>query len=164
MTLRAAGAAATHSAPKSRNDGSVDLGPLPGLIGYALRRAQLAVFQDFIRELAVIKIRPAQFSVLLVIEANPGLKQSEVSAALGIQRTNFVALFDGLERRGLARRAPAASDRRSHALRLTERGEQLLRRMKALHQRHEERLAARLGESGRRTLLSLLAKITELDR
>jgi len=144
-----------------RRDPAVDLGPLPGLIGYALRRAQLAVFHDFIRTLAAVDIRPAQFSVLLVIEANPGLKQSEVSAALGIQRTNFVALLDELERRGLARREPAAGDRRSHALHLTDDGEALLRRMKALQERHERRLVERLGEAGRRQLLALLARITD---
>ena len=49
-------------------------------------------------------IRPAQYSILTVIECNPGLKQSEVSEAPGIQRTQFVAMIDELQRRGLVRR------------------------------------------------------------
>jgi DNA-binding MarR family transcriptional regulator len=140
-------------------EAAVDLGPLPGYIGYALRRAQIAVFQDFIRALAEVDIRPAQFSVLLLLEANPGLKPSQVSAALGIQRTNFVALSAALARRGLTRRGPAADDRRAHALYLTERGTDLLQRMKALQSVHESRVAGLLGATGRRRLLDLLAKL-----
>ena len=89
----------------------VDLGTLTQHLGYLMRRAQLWIFQDFIRTLAVLDIRPAQYSVLMVIEHNPGLTQSRASAALGIKRTNFVVLLDGLESRGLAERRPAASDR-----------------------------------------------------
>jgi len=58
---------------------SIDLGPLPELIGYVLRRAQLAVFQDFFAAFAPFDIRPAQFSALTIIERNPGLTQSQVA-------------------------------------------------------------------------------------
>ena len=142
------------------SEAAVDLGPLPGYIGYALRRAQLATFQDFIRALAEVDIRPAQFSVLILLEVNPGLRPSQVSAALGIQRTNFVALSAELARRGLTRRGPAADDRRAHALYLTERGTALVQRMKALQQVHEQRVAGLIGTGGRRRLLALLAKLS----
>ena len=85
----------------------IDLGPLPELIGYVLRRAQLVVFQDFFAAFAPFDIRPAQFSVLTVIERNPGLTQSQVAEALGIKRTNFVGMLDELEKRGLAERRQA---------------------------------------------------------
>src|ERR1700726_2589632 len=107
----------------------VDIGALPCLIGYMLRRAQIAVFRDVFRAFAELGIRPAQFSVLTVIAHNPGRTQSQVSAALGIKRTNFVALLDSLERRGLAVRRPAPTDRRSHALHLTEAGKATMRRL-----------------------------------
>jgi len=88
---------------------SIDLGPLPELIGYVLRRAQLAVFQDFFGAFAPFDVRPAQFSVLTIIERNPGLTQSQVAEALGIKRTNFVGMLDELEKRGLAREHLAAA-------------------------------------------------------
>src|SRR5262245_37150249 len=81
---------------------AVDPGPLGEMIGYALRRAQLAVFDEAIRVFAELDLRPAQYSVLALVGHRPGLKQSDVAAALGIQRANFVTLFDGLEQRGLA--------------------------------------------------------------
>ena len=106
----------------------VDTGPLTGKVGYALRRAQLSVFDEIITAFADLDLRPAQYSVLVLLAHAPGLKQSDVAGALGIQRANFVALFDGLERRGLARRTPTPNDRRSYALYLTEAGEGVLAR------------------------------------
>ena len=139
----------------------VDLGPLPRLLGYALRRAQLAVFQDFHRVFAEVDIRPAQFSVLTVLRHTPGLRQSQVSEALGIKRTNFVALFDTLEARGLARRERVADDRRAFALYLTEEGAGLLGRMQALLAAHEKHFIDRIGADGRETLLALLHRLSD---
>lgn len=138
---------------------AVDVGPLAGMVGYVLRRAQLAVFDDVIAHFAELDIRPAQYSVLVLLGYSPGLKQSDVAAALGIQRANFVVLFDGLERRGLARRVSAPNDRRSYALYLTEAGEELLARANQLESRIEMRLDAKLGPGGREQLLALLGRL-----
>jgi DNA-binding MarR family transcriptional regulator len=135
------------------------LGPLEGLIGYALRRAQLAVFDEVIRDFAELDLRPAQYSVLVLVGSRPGLKQSEVAAALGIQRANFVALLDRLEKRGLARRAPAPNDRRCHALHLTAEGERVLARAGARVAAIEARLDAKLGPGGRERLLDMLWRL-----
>ena len=140
---------------------SVDLGPLPGLIGYVLRRAQLAVFQDFFAASAPFEIRPAQFSVLTVIERNPGLTQSQVAGALGIKRTNFVGMLDELEKRGLAERRQPARDKRSYALYLTADGAALMRRLKPVIKAHESRMVATVGEGGRETLIALLREIAD---
>ena len=129
------------------------------MIGYALRRAQLAVFDEVIRDFAELDLRPAQFSVLALVGHRPGLKQSEVAAALGIQRANFVALLDGLERRGLARRAPAPNDRRCHALHLTAEGERVLALASARVAAIEARLEAKLGPGGRERLLDMLWRL-----
>ena len=141
----------------------VNPGPLARKVGYALRRAQLAVFDEVIRNFADLDLRPAQYSVLALLQHAPGLKQSDVAASLGIQRANFVVLFDGLERRGLARRSPAPNDRRSYALFLTEIGEELLLRAHALEAGLEARFDARLGPGGRDRLLELLGRLTAGD-
>ena len=59
--------------------------------------------------------------MLTVIERNPGLTQTQVAAALGIKRTNFVGMLDELEKRALAERRQTARDKRSYALYLTRR-------------------------------------------
>jgi DNA-binding MarR family transcriptional regulator len=132
------------------------LGVLEGHLGYVVRRLQVWIFQDFVRTLAGFDIRPAQYSVLVVIEANPGLSQADLAERLGIERARLVRLLDGLEQRDLTRREPSRSDRRSHALFLTRDGQRDFKRIKALAAEHEARLTKRLGPERRDALLAML--------
>jgi DNA-binding MarR family transcriptional regulator len=140
----------------------LDLSGLTSVVGYTLRRAQMAVFEDFIQRFSVLDLKPAQYSVLLVIGDNPGRKQSEIAAALGIQRPNFVAMLDELERRGLAERTRSATDRRSHAVVLTPAGRALLDRAKDMQRQQEVDLGEVLGPGGRDSLVDLLKKLARL--
>lgn len=135
---------------------AIDYGVLGESVGFLLKRAQMAVFADFIATFAAADIRPAQFSVLVIVGRNPGLKQSQVSAALSIKRTNFVPLLDSLEDRGLVKRKMAATDRRSHALHVTPKGAALLKELSLLWEQHEQRIQDKLGGDGRAQLLTLL--------
>lgn len=139
---------------KGRRD--IDLDVLTSHLGYGLRRAQVWVFQDFIRTLSVIDIRPAQYSVLVVIGANPGLSQAELADRLAIERARLVHMLDNLQRRGLTERLPSPTDRRTHALQLTKDGQKLLKRAKALAARHEARLTEKMGSEARTQVLELL--------
>jgi DNA-binding MarR family transcriptional regulator len=140
----------------------IDYGPLDRQLGYVLRRAQIAVFRDFFAAFERFDIRPGQYSILTIIECNPGLKQSQVSEALGIKRTNLVAMIDVLERRRLVRRAPAANDRRSHALMLTEAGKRLTRELHALSERHERRIVEALGSETHRRMFAWLKRLAAM--
>lgn len=152
-----ADAAAPRDASKRRNGvRSLDLSGLHGHLGYFLRRAQVFIFQDFIRTLSEIDIRPAQYSVLLVIAANPGLSQSDVSDLLGIERARLVRLLHRIEKRGLVQRLASPVDRRSHSLKLTTAGRTILKRAKALAAIHEGRLLARLGPASHKMMIDVL--------
>ena len=141
--------------------GAVDLGPLGRTLGFALRRAQAAVAEDFAARFAAEAIRPIQFAVLTVLRHNPGLRQTQVSFALGIKRTNFVPLIDELEQRGLAERRRVPGDRRAAAMFLTRAGAMLLDRLEAIARTHEARFAARVGAEAHAKLLTLLAQVAE---
>ena len=65
-------------------------------------------------------------------------------------------LLDRLQKRGLTQRLASPTDRRSHALKLTASGQQLLKRAKALVMMHEERLIERLGPEPHRMMLDAL--------
>jgi DNA-binding MarR family transcriptional regulator len=155
---------AARTAPIRDEHRPVDLGCLPTLIGYMIRRAQLAVYQDFAQTYAAVGIRPAQYAALTIIERNPGLKQKDVSEALAIKRANFVAMCDELEQLGLATREPIATDRRAYALHLTRKGKALMKKLHALNEEHETRFAALIGEEGKEKLIQMLAAIVESRR
>ena len=142
-----------------RRAGRVDVGYLSEHIGYVVRRAQLAIFKDFIQTLAPVDIRPAQYSVLIVIDSNPGLTQAELGRALAIKRANLVGMLNELERRNLARRVASPADRRSHALHLTANGRQMLARFHRLALEHEKRATRVLDPAEKRMLLGLLGRV-----
>jgi DNA-binding MarR family transcriptional regulator len=141
---------------------ALQLGELSEHLGYALKRAQLKIFDDFLRCVAPLQLTPAQFSVLLLLDKNPGHNQTEIANTLGILRPNFVAMLDNLESRGLCARMRSTNDRRSHILVLTDKGRTVLARAKKLvAAKHEARLNALLGPANRAALLAMLAKIAK---
>ena len=155
----------TRVARQQRSNGKpsaeIELGPLSEHVVFNLRRAQAAVFADFVASLARLDLRPAQYSLLEVVDAHPGLKQSAAAAILGIEKANFVSLVHELERRSVLRRSRSQTDRRSYALQLAPAGTRLLKRARGLHYAQESRLKAQLGLRGRDDLLGLLTRLAE---
>lgn len=141
-------------------NGSIDAMGTNSIIGYRLRRAQLQVFHRFLSVFDELELRPAEYSVLVLIADNPGRKQTEVADTLGIKRTNFVTLVHKLEGRGLVERRPADEDRRANALHLTQAGEAFVKRARGLHDGMEHTLIDRLGGPAERDkLLALLERL-----
>ena len=136
--------------------------PLQESIGYALRRAQGAVYADLNDALARISLRPLQFTLLVMVAENPGASQSGVCEALGIQKANCVPTMSELERRGLIIRKKSATDARSYELHLTNKGKRILQRAGELQSSHEQQLIERIGVDGREQLLRLLGKLTAI--
>jgi len=154
------GRARKEPAEEAIDTSALQLGELSELLGYSLKRAQLRIFEDFLRCVAPLQLTPAQFSVLLLLDKNPGRNQTEIANTLGILRPNFVAMLDGLESRDLCMRARSTNDRRSHILMLTDRGRAVLARAKKLvATKHEARLNELLGPANRTALLEMLSKI-----
>ena len=113
-------------------------------IGFQLRLAQLAVFSDIIDGLKIHELRPVDLSVLLIIEAHPGLRQHVIGDQLQIARPNLVPIVDSLQRRELIERVVDSKDRRANQLRLTARGSDLLTEAKHVQDAHRDRLLTAL--------------------
>jgi DNA-binding MarR family transcriptional regulator len=140
-------------------NGTVAMGLLPSLLGYQLRLAQRAIFDDFAEAIGELEVSPGLFGMLVVIEANPGLKQTELANAAQLDRSSLVPALDKLEARGLVARRASAEDRRVNGLWLTQDGTALLKKLKQRVARHEQRLAQNLSEAEREQLIELLQRI-----
>jgi DNA-binding MarR family transcriptional regulator len=131
-------------------------GLLAGLLGYRLRLAQQAVFRDFAR--AIPEASPGRAGILLLIEANPGVTQSRLAHAVGLDRSTMVGVLHVLEARQLVERR-RGEDRRTNGLWLTRSGRVLAASLKRRIRVHERRVAARLTAAERAQLLALLEKL-----
>jgi DNA-binding MarR family transcriptional regulator len=134
---------------------------LPSLVGYNLRKAQLVVFNDFARTMGSTQITPGQFGVLMLISGNPGLTQSALAQAIGIERSTMVAVIDALESKNLIKRNPSPVDRRSNALLLSDEGVNQIESLKTMVSAHEDRILTKLTRDERVQLIALLGKISD---
>ncbi|WAG76878.1 MarR family transcriptional regulator [Metapseudomonas furukawaii] len=132
---------------------------LDDLIGYAMRRAQLKVFQHLVNKLAVHDLRPAQFSAMAIIDQNPGLMQADLARALAIEPPQLVPLLNKLEARALAVRVRCKPDKRSYGIFLSKTGEQLLKDLKQVAAESDIESTSALDDAERETLLHLLRKV-----
>jgi DNA-binding MarR family transcriptional regulator len=131
---------------------------MDGLLGYQLRRAQGAMHRDFMAAVAEFALTQKQMATLWLIQANPGVSQVEVAAALGMDRATMMSVTDRVEDRGLVIRKRSTVDRRRQELYLTPAGQSTLRKCKARIAEHEERF------SGLFTSAELAALVDALKR
>lgn len=132
---------------------------LNDLIGYAMRRAQLKLFQNLISRLSDHDLRPAQFSALAIINQNPGLMQADLARALTIEPPQVVPLLNKLESRALAVRVRCKPDKRSYGIFLSKTGETLLKELNQIAAQSDLDATAALDNQEREELLRLLKKI-----
>jgi len=132
---------------------------LDDLLGYPLRRAQLAMFDAFDEATRGLRMTPPRFTALVVIGANPGLSQTLLGKVLGIARSGAMLMTDLLEERGLVERRHQPRDGRAWGLHLTPRGGRFVEKMKARVLEFDLRKARMLSKAERNELLRLLEKL-----
>ncbi len=147
-------------ADRSSGPAGLTFGILPRLLGYHLRRTQVAVFKHFARTVAVVEdMTPGLFGMLQVIAANPGLSQSRLAEAMGVDRSTVVKVVRQLDRRGLIERTASPLDGRSYCLRPSPRGRIAIERMETNILRHEQDIASGLTADEQQTLVRLLTRV-----
>lgn len=129
--------------------------------GFLLRRAHqisAAVFEDECRD---VGLTPAQFGVLTVLQASPGLDQSSLARALGFDKVTVLRVLRGLEARGLTDRSRTAGNKRSWSVALSAEGEKLLKQAQKPAERAYDRLMTPLSHDQRAQLVLLLMELTQ---
>lgn len=145
--------------PVGTHDAQLDLGSLPGLLGYQIRQAQTALFRDFVTITERLKVSPGEFSLLTLIDVNPGVSQIRLTLMYQVDKSTLSLSISGLAKRGLVRRTRAENDGRYYALWLTESGRRLLRKAKARVDVQERMMDAALRPGEREHLLDMLGRI-----
>ena len=136
-----------------------NIGVLQDVIGFRIRRIQNHLSRSFTALVAKFNIQPGTFSALALIQANPGISQTELSDLIGYDRASVVMIVDLLERLKWAERRRAPVDRRKHSLYLTRAGVQACARLRALALKNEKLIHARLSDRELAELSRLLDKL-----
>jgi len=104
--------------------------------------------------------RPPCMGVLAVVARLQPVSQREISDHLGLDASDVVGVLDVLEAAHMVQRRRDPSDRRRHAVVLTEAGETAARRFADLRAAAEDRVLADLDADERRLLVDLLNRAT----
>jgi DNA-binding MarR family transcriptional regulator len=137
----------------------VDLGVLPRLLGYNLRRANQASWRTYVSFIGENKIRPGLFSLLILTRSNPGIAQIELGTHLGVDKASIVALLDRLERAGLIERRRSTRDRRRQGIFLTEAGASELEALMMQVRQLERHMASRFSKAELDQFLGFLQRM-----
>jgi DNA-binding MarR family transcriptional regulator len=137
----------------------IDLGDLPHLLGYNLRRAQLEMWRHFSQNVDQGEVRPSVYSLFLLVGANPGIAQIELANYLRVDKARIVTLIDRLEAPGWVIRRRARDDRRRQGIFLTPAGRQKLAQLKQEVDSHDACFKELFTEDELQLLLTMLQRI-----
>jgi DNA-binding MarR family transcriptional regulator len=157
------------SAPSDKNrtagGATITDDTLQGFIGYQLKRAFNVLQADLSRTLKPHGLRMLTYTALILIADNPGLSQSQLAAAMDVERPNLVVILDELEQRELILREKVPTDRRIYALKVTLKGRLLYDKATTDVKAHETSMLSGMDAQTRQTVVDAMQMIqTRVER
>jgi DNA-binding MarR family transcriptional regulator len=133
---------------------------LHDVVGYRLAQASIVTTRVFGAAVgSVCELRPVEYTVLALVQANPGVTARQLARELAVAPPNITVWLDRLAARGLVARSRGEVDARLQHVRATAAGAALARRAtQRLHEGESEALAL-LSAAERAMLVELLQKV-----
>jgi DNA-binding MarR family transcriptional regulator len=132
-----------------------------GKLLWSLRRAEIAVQAAKEQRLRPLGMLAAHYSLLRVVDDEPGLTGAELARRLGVTPQAVASLAAKLEERGQIERRQHPRHRHIQELHLTEAGQDALRAAGQVVGDIERSITRKLGDSSSATLAALLDTVTE---
>jgi DNA-binding MarR family transcriptional regulator len=146
---------------KRRASGPAAAPEPPAGLAFLLSQVGFHSATRFAERLAPLDLAPPHVGILQVIRARDGLSQQALGETLGMYPSRLVGVLDELEQRGLLERRSSPTDRRTHALHLTDKGLETLEQVARIAREHQDALCAALDAGEQAQLASLLRRVAE---
>jgi DNA-binding MarR family transcriptional regulator len=135
--------------------------------GHLLRRAQQYSFDLFSAETGSSKLTPRQFTVLLTVQQNEGLSQTDLVKRTGIDRSTLADMISRLISRKLLSRTRTKEDARANSVKITAAGKKQVASHTAMVRRAENKILGPIAAGQRagfmKNLKSIAAAADALD-
>jgi DNA-binding MarR family transcriptional regulator len=149
--------------PRSPALGELDQSRLMHLVGYAASRASIELKKTFARHLGPLDLKAVEFSVLVLVAANPQVNQKQLGQALDVSAPNLAVTLDRMVERGWVERVRSTQDRRAQHVHLTPRGRDLTQQAEKIAATMENAALRVLSPAERALLIELLLKVAWPD-
>ncbi len=141
-------------------DAALDTSPVQHLLGFRLALAEVGTRRVFQRHVGTpFKLRPVEFTLLMLLFANPGATPKRLAKALHLSPPNITVLIDRLAARALVDRQRSPEDGRATIVQLTPAGADLAKRAHLASRTMEDGLLQALTPGERALLGELLHKL-----
>jgi DNA-binding MarR family transcriptional regulator len=127
--------------------------------GFLINRIAITARKRFAAQMESIGLNLRQWGVLNVLDAEGALTQQALGRCVGIDPSSMVSTIDELEEAGLVERRRHPSDRRAHALHLTDKGRATLKTGRRLARAAQNELLAPLSQAERDQLHDMLLRV-----
>lgn len=128
--------------------------------GYLLALSRFQAFRQFALHIGEpYDLKPVEFSILVLVDSNSDVSQSQLAQALGVAAPNMTTLLRRLEGRGLLAREQSPSDGRIQHIVLTPVGRRLLADAVAAGRSMDKNWLSRLSRAEQAMLMELLGKL-----
>jgi DNA-binding MarR family transcriptional regulator len=127
--------------------------------GYLLSRMGFYASRQFAQRLESLGVSPRAWGAMNVLDHEGAVTQQQLGRAIGMDPSTMVSTIDELEGRGWVERRRHPTDRRAHALHITDEGRETLARGRQLARGAQSELLAPLTEPERAQLHELLLRL-----
>jgi MarR family transcriptional regulator, lower aerobic nicotinate degradation pathway regulator len=127
--------------------------------GFLLRRVANASFDRFSHVAGEYGLHPMHFGMLVIVDADGPVSQTELVRRTGVDASTMVARIDALEAQGLVARQRSSEDRRSNEVTLTPEGKRVLEEVRTRAAEVGDEIFGALTTDERKQLHELLAKV-----
>ena len=129
----------------------------PGHLARRFQQIAVAVFHAEV-EAAGYDLTPVQYAALTTVGMQPGIDQATLAGLIAYDRTTITGVVDRLAQKGLLVRHASRTDRRAHALRITNEGRRALDGIEPAVEAAQRTILRGLSKAEAATLMRLLRK------
>ena len=129
--------------------------------GHLVRRLHQICVSVFLNEAEDLNLTALQFAALKGIEKSPGIEQISLARSIAIDRQTASNVLGRLEKRGLIRKRD--KDKRTKALFLTSKGEDIIRSMAGRTEKIDELILSPLNKTERAHFLDTLLRLVDTN-
>jgi DNA-binding MarR family transcriptional regulator len=127
--------------------------------GYLISRLGFYASKRFAERLAALGLTPRMWGAMNVLDHEGSVSQQQLGRAIGMDPSSMVSTIDELEAKGWVQRRPHPTDRRAHALHITDAGRETLTLGRRLAGGAQNELLAPLDEAERAQLHDMLLRL-----
>ena len=131
--------------------------------GHLIRLCQQRAVDLFTEEVGTKGPTPRQFAVLITVLQKPGLSQTELVKASGIDRSTLTEVLRRMIDHGMISKSRTRQDQRANAIYLTSKGEHVVENHYLAVTRAQERIMASIEDVGCKTPLQVLRALAGYD-